>query len=78
MFTKYIRSLIARLEKIEVEFKERGFDSDLYDKLESEVYQIEAKLNEIPYLENQVLLKKAGEIISRIKKDNGFENLELL
>lgn len=78
MFTKYIRSLIALLEKIEVEFKERGFDSDLYDKLESEVYQIEAKLNEIPYLENQVLLKKAGEIISRIKKDNGFENLELL
>lgn len=78
MFTKHIKSLIARLGEIEVEFMEGDFDSDVFEKLESEVYDIERRLNEFPFAENQSLLKKAEKIVSKIKKDNGFDNLDLL
>ena len=73
MFTKHIESLIARLEKLEVELRMGHFDSNAHKKLESEMYEIERKLNEFPYHENQTLLKKAGRIVSRIKKENDFD-----
>ena len=73
MFTKHIKSLIARLQEIENEFRGEDFDSEAYEKLESELYEIERKLNEFPYYENQILLKKAGKIVSRIKKENDFD-----
>lgn len=76
MYTKEIKALIARLEEIKDEFLRVDWDSEEFDELEDEVYDIEEELTEFSYEEYEALLDKAVRLIDKIKKENEFYDSE--
>ena len=76
MYTKEIKALIARLEEIKDEFLSVDWDSEEFEELEDEVYDIEEELTEFSYEEYEALLDKAVRLIDKIKKENEFYDSE--
>ena len=76
MYTKEIKALIARLEEIKDEFLRVDWDSEEFEELEDEVYDIEEELTEFSYEDYEPLIDKALRLIDKIKKENEFYDSE--